>query len=87
MYRFAINSLIKWKNSQSRKPIIIEGARQVGKTWLMKEFGKTEYKKVAYISFDNNPNLCSAFEKDLNTDRLIEVLSIEAGFKITPNDT
>ena len=52
VHRFAINSLIKWKNSQNHKPLILEGARQVGKTWLMKEFGKTQYKKVAYISFD-----------------------------------
>ena len=87
MYRFAINSLIKWKNSQNHKPLILEGARQVGKTWLMKEFGKTQYKKVAYISFDNNPSLCAAFEEDLNINRLIEALNIEAGFKITPNDT
>ena len=48
MYRYAINDLIAWKNSPNHMPLIIKGARQVGKTWLMQEFGKTQYKKVAY---------------------------------------
>ena len=51
MYRFAINELILWKKKENRKPLIIMGARQVGKTWLMKEFGQKNYDKVAYISF------------------------------------
>ena len=54
MYRSAINALLQWKNKDNRKPLIIMGARQVGKTWLMKEFGRTNYDKVAYISFYNN---------------------------------
>ena len=49
MYRSAINALLQWKNKDNRKPLIIMGARQVGKTWLMKEFGRTNYDKVAYI--------------------------------------
>ena len=51
MKRYAIKNLINWKESQKRKPLIIRGARQVGKTWLMKEFGKTQYKKTIYINF------------------------------------
>ena len=53
MYRERIEELIKWKNSSHRKPLIIRGARQVGKTWLMKEFGKNNYEKCAYINFDD----------------------------------
>ncbi len=87
MYRYAINNLIEWKNSPNHMPLIIKGARQVGKTWLMKEFGKTQYKKVAYISFDSNPRLDTLFQKDLDVKRLIDGLNIEVGFNITPKDT
>jgi hypothetical protein len=87
MYRYAINDLIAWKNSPNHMPLIIKGARQVGKTWLMQEFGKTQYKKVAYVSFDNNPRLDILFQKDLNVKRLIDGLNIEVGFNITPKDT
>ncbi|MCD8378338.1 MAG: ATP-binding protein, partial [Candidatus Gastranaerophilales bacterium] len=87
MYRKSINDLIKWKNNPNRLPLIIRGARQVGKTWLMKEFGRQEYKQVAYISFDNNPRLQELFKQDFNIKRIIDVLEIEVGFKITPKDT
>ena len=87
MYRYAINDLIAWKNSPNHMPLIIKGARQVGKTWLMQEFGKTQYEKVAYISFDNNPRLDTLFKKDFNIKRLIDGLNIEVGFNITPKDT
>ena len=87
MYRYAINDLIAWKNSPNHMPLIIKGARQVGKTWLMQEFGKTQYEKVAYISFDSNPRLDTLFQKDLNVKRLIDGLNIEVGFNITPKDT
>lgn len=87
MYRYAINELIAWKNSPNHMPLIIKGARQVGKTWLMQEFGKTQYEKVAYISFDNNPRLDTLFKKDFNIKRLIDGLNIEVGFNITPKDT
>jgi hypothetical protein len=87
MYRNAINDLIAWKNSSNHMPLIIKGARQVGKTWLMQEFGKTQYKKVAYISFDSNPRLDTLFQKDLNVKRLLDGLNIEVGFNITPKDT
>lgn len=87
MYRYAINELIAWKNSSNHMPLIIKGARQVGKTWLMQEFGKTQYEKVAYISFDSNPRLDTLFKKDFNIKRLIDGLNIEVGFNITPKDT
>lgn len=87
MYRYAINDLIAWKNSPNHMPLIIKGARQVGKTWLMQEFGKTQYEKVAYISFDSNPRLDTLFKKDFSIKRLIDGLNIEVGFNITPKDT
>ncbi len=77
MKRYAINKLIDWKESQNRKPLIIRGARQVGKTWLMKEFGKTQYKKTIYINFENNDLMREHFSKDLNTKRIIEGLELE----------
>ena len=77
MRRYAVNKLITWKESQNRKPLIIRGARQVGKTWLMKEFGKTQYKKTIYINFEDNDLMREHFSKDLNTDRIIEGLELE----------
>ena len=87
MYRYAIKDLVVWKNSENHMPLIIQGARQVGKTWLMKEFGKQEYTQVAYISFDNNPRLDTLFQKDFNIKRIIDGLNIEVGFNITPKET
>lgn len=87
MERFAMEKLIKWKNSKYRKPMIIRGARQVGKTWLMKEFGKQEFDKVAYINFDQNTRMKGVFEGDLNIERLILALSAETGVSINANDT
>ncbi len=57
MYRIAIEKLLKWKESPRRKPLIIEGARQVGKTWLMKEFGKQAYEDTIYSNFDSNARM------------------------------
>ena len=67
MYRAAIEKLYRWKESKRRKPLIIEGARQVGKTWLMKEFGKQAYEETVYINFDSNPKMANLFASDLNT--------------------
>ena len=61
MFRSALENLIAWKHSSVRKPLIIRGARQVGKTWLMKEFGKTQYAKYAYINFENNGRMEQLF--------------------------
>lgn len=87
MYRIAIEKLFKWKESKYRKPLIIEGARQVGKTWLMKEFGKKAYKDTVYINFDSNSQMAELFASDLDTNRLIMGLELYAGRKINPDDT
>ena len=87
MYRIKINELIKWKSSTNRKPLIIRGARQVGKTWLMKEFGKNYYEKCAYINFDDNTRMQKLFEGDFDLDKIIQGLKIESGVNIEPNNT
>ncbi|MBR5311382.1 MAG: ATP-binding protein [Clostridia bacterium] len=87
MYRTAIEKLLKWKESKRRKPLIIEGARQVGKTWLMKEFGKQAYADTIYINFDSNSRMAELFDSDLDTDRLIMGLELYAGHKINPDNS
>jgi len=83
MYRSAIEKLEKWKNSTNRKSLVLYGARQVGKTWLMKEFGAKHFDSFAYISFDSDNQLKNIFEKDLNIPRIIHELSIASGMQIT----
>ena len=87
MYREAIKKLDKWKSSRYRKPLIIEGARQVGKTWLMKEFGKTTYKDTVYINFDSNTAMSELFSTDLRPERLIAGIEIYSGKKVEPEST
>ena len=87
MYRTAIEKLLKWKKSKYRKPLIIEGARQVGKTWLMQEFGKQEYADTIYINFDSNLNMAELFAYNLDVDRLIMGLELYAGRKIDPDNS
>ena len=87
MYRSAIEKLYQWKASKHRKPLIIEGARQVGKTWLMKEFGSKAYADTVYINFDSNAEMAQLFASDLNTKRLIMGIELYAGRKIDPNRT
>lgn len=87
MYREAILKLESWKNSSHRKPLIIKGARQVGKTWLMKEFGKKYYRQCAYVSMDENERMESVFRDAFDVKRIIQSLKIEVGFQITPEDT
>ncbi len=87
MYRYAIEKLKEWKESPQRKPLIIEGARQVGKTWLMKEFGRTSYQNTVYVNFDANSQMRQLFADDLNTDRLLLGLELYAGQKIDPDHT
>ena len=85
MYRSVIEKLEKWKKSKDRKPLVIYGARQVGKTWLMKEFGAKSYASFAYITFDSNRLYKNIFEKDFSIPRIVHELSIAAGIKITPD--
>lgn len=87
MYRIALEKLYKWKKSKRRKPLIIEGARQVGKTWLMKEFGSQAYTDTVYINFDSNARMAELFSSDLNTERLIMGIELYAGKKIVPEQT
>lgn len=85
MERHAMKKLDEWKNSNQRKPLIVSGARQVGKTWLMREFGKAAFRNVAYISFEGNPRMKQVFSVDYDIQRLLNNLQIESGVKITPD--
>ncbi|MCI8646713.1 MAG: ATP-binding protein [Firmicutes bacterium] len=87
MYRMTMEQLKIWKAKEHRKPLIIRGARQVGKTWLMKEFGAKEYDETVYINFDNNEKMRKLFEESLETERLITGLELYAGHKIDPAHT
>ena len=87
MKRNALRDLMSWKANAERKPLVLKGARQVGKTWLMKEFGKTQYKNYVYFNFDEEDELKSIFETNKNPQRIIELLSLISGFKILPRDT
>lgn len=82
MERLAYEELVFWKRSANRKPLIIQGARQVGKTWLMKEFGKREYENVAYINFESSAMLRSLFSNDFEIERILLAFEIESGTKI-----
>ena len=87
MYRRALEDLIRWKNSKTRKPMIIRGARQVGKTWLMREFGRTQYEQYAYINFDNNERMEHLFSGNLDISRIVTALQIESGVSIDADNT
>lgn len=87
MERLAMHYLKKWKEKTRRKPLIVRGARQVGKTWLIKEFGKTAYEQTAYINFENSKALQSLFTSDFNIPRIITALQIETGLQIHPGNT
>lgn len=87
MKRILIKDLVTWKNSKTRKPLILQGARQVGKTWLMKEFGKLEFKQVVYLNFESNTRLRELFVSDFDIKRILAVIEIEANQKINPANT
>lgn len=87
MYRYAMENLCEWKNKKNRKPLIIEGARQVGKTWLMKEFGRQEYTNTVYINFDSNSKMAELFSADLDITRILRGIEIYTGKKINSEDT
>ncbi|MDR0286637.1 MAG: ATP-binding protein [Clostridiales bacterium] len=87
MFRTAMDELTKWKTGKHRKPLIIRGARQVGKTWLMKEFGRTAYQNTVYINFDSNRQMEELFSIDMNIERIMMGLELYAGQKIDPADT
>ena len=87
MKRAAMQELNNWKDNKHKKPLIIRGARQVGKTWLMKEFGRTAYQNTVYINFENNRRMKELFSIDLNVERLIMGLELYCGKKIDPVNT
>ena len=87
MNRNLLIELIVWKKSKNRKPLIIQGARQVGKTWLMKEFGKQEFKQVVYLNFESSSRLANLFASDFNIERILSVIEIETSIKINADDT
>lgn len=87
MKRNALDALIQWQHSEDRKPMVLKGARQVGKTWLMKEFGQSCYEHFVYFNFDEEDELKSIFEVNKNPQRIIELLSLIAGEKILPGET
>ena len=87
MERTALQQLIKWKEQPHRKPLIVRGARQTGKTWLIREFGKRAFKETVYINFENEPRFKSLFENDYDTSRIISTLQLYIGKKIDPTDT
>ena len=87
MERNLFIKLEQWKNKKKRKPLIIQGARQVGKTWIMKEFGARYYKDTIYINFDNNETMKKVFEIDFDISRIISSVKIEYGKSFDPEDT
>jgi hypothetical protein len=87
MERMLMQQMIAWKQKKNRKPLLLKGARQVGKTWLMKEFGRTCFRYTAYINFDNNDRMKDIFEMDYNIERILMAINIETGVKLIPEDT
>ena len=87
MQRFALTKLLAWKESPYRKPLILKGIRQVGKTWLLKEFGKLYYENTAYFNFDENEDLKQFFETTKDVHRIMQNLMLASGTKILPNKT
>ena len=85
MKRSIMQQLIDWKQDSKRKPLLIQGARQVGKTWLMRNFGKEHFRNVAYLSMDQNPRLEAVFSQDFDIDRIVEALHIESQMPIDEN--
>ena len=87
MKRKLMNELVRWKDGPNRKPLILNGARQVGKTWLLKEFGARHFSSVAYVSLDNDAVARSYFDIDLDVRRIIASLSLQLNMEIVPGKT
>ena len=87
MYRNAMNELHRWKQKKNKKPLIIRGARQVGKTWLMRAFGKIAFKETVYVNFDNNVPMKELFSSGMTIDRIVTGLELYAGHKIDAENT
>lgn len=87
MERFLMKKLAAWRKKKVRKPLIVYGARQVGKTWLMKEFGRRYFSHTVYINFDNNPRMKRSFSQDFDLQRIIEDLKVESNQNFSAEDT
>lgn len=87
MYRYLMNNLVEWKNKRNRKPLILNGARQVGKTWLLKEFGKQEFENIAYVSLDSNDAASALFDSGFDAQRVLMGLSLATNQTINPGST
>ena len=87
MERLILKRLLEWKNSPYRKPLILKGVRQVGKTWILKEFGRRYYDNTAYFNFDEHEEYKQFFETTKDVDRLLQNLMLASGQKITPEKT
>lgn len=87
MRRFLMQRLVEWKDSPDRKPLVLNGARQVGKTWLLREFGREYFENVAYISLDSNPGFAAQFEAGFDIERLLLMIQAETGQTVTPGKT
>ena len=87
MERSILNDLLKWKNSKHRKPLILKGVRQVGKTWVLREFGRRYYDNTAYFNFDENEEYKQFFETTKDVERILQNLMLASGQKIVPEKT
>jgi predicted AAA+ superfamily ATPase len=87
MQRKIISELLAWKNSKNRKPLILNGARQIGKTYIIQEFGKQEFTNVVYINLERNTPICEIFDGDISPSRIIPALENDANQRIKPNKT
>ena len=87
MERFILKKLLAWKNSPYRKPLIMKGVRQVGKTWILKEFGRRCYENTAYFNFDENEEYKQFFETTKDVERILQNLMMASGQKIVPEKT
>ena len=87
MHRIKIKDLIKCKLNRNKKPLVFFCARQVGKTWLIQEFGKTKYKQMVYVNFEDQDAPRDIFQSDFNIDRIITLLNAYTGLKITAENT
>lgn len=90
MERLVMSNLVEWKNSKYRKPLLLKGVRQVGKTWILKEFAKRHYKNIAYFNFDENPEYKQFFKNTKDVDRILQNLLLASGERLTwdsPQDT
>ena len=87
MRRKLMERLLQWKDRKNRKPLILWGARQTGKTWILKEFGRSAFSDTVYISFYNNTRIASIFERDYDVHRILNALEIELHVRIRPQET